>query len=113
MQSLTYPPFTGLLLLLLLLVVGPETKAGAWPSDTLQIPRWTRHYDSFRRSEDVFIVSKGDKKGVVCLAGKAITKLEYDTILPFREGMAIVEVLQRGRFKTAASTVLSIRWENW
>jgi hypothetical protein len=48
----------------------------------------------------VYIVSKGDKKGVVSLAGKPVTKLAYDTILPFREGMAIVGTLQRGRFKT-------------
>ncbi len=35
------------------------------------------------------------------LAGKPVTQLIYDTILPFREGMAIVGMLQRGRFKTS------------
>jgi hypothetical protein len=53
------------------------------PADPPLVPAWTRQYDSFSRSEDVYIVSKGDKKGVVSLAGKQITKLVYDTILPF------------------------------
>ncbi len=70
------------------------------PANPPPVPAWTRQYDTFSRSEDVYIVSKGDKKGVVSLAGKPVTKLVYDTILPFREGMAIVGTLQRGRFKT-------------
>ena len=71
------------------------------PADPPLVPAWTGQYDTFSRSEDVYIVSKGDKKGVVSLAGKPITQLAYDTILPFREGMAIVGMLQRGRFKTS------------
>lgn len=70
------------------------------PADAKPVPAWAGQYDSFSRSEDVYIVSKGDKKGVVSLAGKPVTQLVYDTILPFREGMAIVGTLQRGRFKT-------------
>jgi hypothetical protein len=54
------------------------------PADPPLVPAWTKQYDTFSRSEDVYIVSKGDKKGIVSLAGKPITKLIYDTILPFR-----------------------------
>jgi|GEM_PF-2876802 len=71
------------------------------PADPPPVPAWAGQYNTYMRSEDVYIVSKGDKKGVVSLAGKPITKLVYDTILPFREGMAIVGMLQRGRFKTS------------
>ena len=71
------------------------------PADPPPVPAWTGQYDTYSRSEDVYIVSKGDKKGLVSLAGKPITKLTYDTILPFREGMAIVGILQRERFKTS------------
>jgi hypothetical protein len=54
------------------------------PSASPPVPDWAGQYDTFSRSEDVYIVSKGDKKGIVSLAGKPITKLIYDTILPFR-----------------------------
>jgi hypothetical protein len=71
------------------------------PAGPKPAPAWAGQYDTHSRSEDVYIVSKGDKKGVVSLAGKPITKLTYDTILPFREGIAIVGMLRRGRFKTS------------
>lgn len=100
MQSLAFTPFTAFVLILLL-AASSEARAGTWPADTLTAPAWARKYDTFRRSEDVYIVSKGDKKGVVSVTGQAITELEYDTILPFREGMVIVGMLQRGRFKTS------------
>ncbi|MBD0259405.1 MAG: WG repeat-containing protein, partial [Cytophagales bacterium] len=87
-------------LALLLGVMPLLLQAQPQPAGPEPAPAWTRQYDAYSRSEDVYIVSKGDKKGVVSLAGKPITKLAYDTILSFREGMAIVGMLQRGRFKT-------------
>ncbi len=88
-------PFALLLGVTPLLLHAQPLPAGPKPAQA-----WTRQYDTYSRSEDVYIVSKGDKRGVVSLAGKPITRLVYDTILPFREGMAIVGMLQRGRFKT-------------
>jgi hypothetical protein len=101
MRQIPHNPFTLLLLLFLLPATRPQIKASPWLSDSLQVPHWARQYDSFSRSEDVYIVSKGDKKGVVSFTGKPITQLEYDTILPFRESMAIVGRLWRSRFKTS------------
>ncbi len=76
-------------------------QAQSQPVDPPPVPPWAGQYETYSRSEDVYIVSKGDKKGVVSLAGKPITELVYDTMLPFREGMAIVGMLQRGHFKTS------------
>ncbi|HEX8529508.1 MAG TPA: WG repeat-containing protein, partial [Cytophagales bacterium] len=95
-------PQTMRLATLVLLLTGTPLllPAQPQPANHAPAPAWARQYDTFSRSEDGYIVSKGDKKGVVSLAGKPVTKLVYDTILPFRGGMAIVGTLQRSRFKT-------------
>jgi WG containing repeat len=58
--------------------------------ETKPLPAWASRYDTVRRSENVFIVRKNDKMGVVASNGAALTKLAYDTIYNFSEGMAIV-----------------------
>lgn len=54
------------------------------------VPAWANRYETVRPSENVFIVSKGGKIGVVSATGASLTKLAYDTIYNFSEGMAVV-----------------------
>ncbi len=54
------------------------------------LPNWAGRYDTIRQSDDVFIVTKSRKMGIVNTRGTALTKLVYDTIFNFREGIAIV-----------------------
>ena len=53
-------------------------------------PAWAATYDKVRPSEDVFIVEKSGKMGVVNVLGKRLNRMAYDTIYNFSEGMAIV-----------------------
>lgn len=54
------------------------------------LPVWASRYESIRPSENVFIVAKNGRMGVVDRKGDPLTKLVYDTIFNFREGIAIV-----------------------
>jgi hypothetical protein len=56
-------------------------------------------YEWHQRSEDWYLVRKQQKMGVVDKKGRPVAPLAYDTILPFREGMAIAGTLDRGPFK--------------
>lgn len=62
----------------------------ALSQDTTQLPVWVKQYSSVRPSSGLFIVAKDGKMGVINAKGRRLTKLEYDTIYDFREGMAIV-----------------------
>ncbi len=54
------------------------------------MPAWASRYETVRPTENVFIVGKGGKMGVVSANGSSLTKLAYDTIYNFSEGMAVV-----------------------
>jgi hypothetical protein len=62
----------------------------AFAQKTVPLPAWASRYETVRPSEDVFIVSKSGKMGVVSANGSSLTKLAYDTIYNFSEGMAVV-----------------------
>jgi WG containing repeat len=53
-------------------------------------PAWATKYETVRRSENVFIVGKNGKMGIVSVTGIPITKLAYDSIYKFHEGIAVV-----------------------
>lgn len=53
------------------------------------MPSWANQYDAVRSSEDVFIVSKGKKMGLANAKGTLLTKLVFDTLYNFQEGIAI------------------------
>ncbi len=53
-------------------------------------PAWSRAYDTVRPTATVFIVGKAGKMGVATRTGHLLTRLDYDTIYNFREGMAVV-----------------------
>lgn len=57
---------------------------------SLPKPFWATKFEKIRPSEGVYIVSKDEKMGVVTSTGKLLTRIEYDTIYNFSEGMAIV-----------------------
>lgn len=54
------------------------------------LPSWATRYETVRPSGTVFIVTQKGKMGVVTTNGFPITKVEYDTIYNFHEGMAVV-----------------------
>jgi hypothetical protein len=52
--------------------------------------KWKDKYESIRPSENVFIVSKGEKMAIANQSGILLTKWEFDTIYNFHDGIAIV-----------------------
>ena len=71
-------------------IICPLSLSAVFAQKSTPIPAWASRYETVRPLEDVFIVSKGGKMGVVSANGASLTKLAYDTIYNFSEGMAIV-----------------------